>query len=199
MIKIYFIRHAQPEYDWEDDRTRPLTAVGKEDSKKVLDFLKDKKIDAFYCSPYKRSLDTIKESACYFNKDIIIDERFREREKGNEGNNHIMFQKRWEDLNFHEEGGESIAMVQNRNIDALEDILSEYRNKKMEEDISIVIRTHGTALSSILHYYEPSYNHQSFLRMIDWMPYIVELDFDNDRCINKIEHLYIYKEFKGKK
>ena len=26
VTKVYFVRHAQPEHMWEDDRTRPLTA-----------------------------------------------------------------------------------------------------------------------------------------------------------------------------
>lgn len=30
MTKIYFVRHAQPEYAWEDDQTRPLTEEGGE-------------------------------------------------------------------------------------------------------------------------------------------------------------------------
>ncbi len=52
MIKVFLVRHAEPEHDWEDDRTRPLTAEGKMDSKSVKSFLKDKKIDCFYSSPY---------------------------------------------------------------------------------------------------------------------------------------------------
>ena len=24
MTKVYFVRHAQPEHDWEEDRTRPF-------------------------------------------------------------------------------------------------------------------------------------------------------------------------------
>ena len=59
--------------------------------------MEDKKIDSFYCSPYKRSLDTIADAAAFFGKEIITDERLREREKGPEGNNHGMFQKRWAD------------------------------------------------------------------------------------------------------
>ena len=34
------------------------------------------------CSPYKRSLDTIKRTAEDYEKMIITDERLREREKG---------------------------------------------------------------------------------------------------------------------
>ena len=29
MTKVYFVRHAQPEHAWEEDRTRPLTEVGR--------------------------------------------------------------------------------------------------------------------------------------------------------------------------
>ena len=81
MTRVYFVRHAQPEHDWKEDRTRPLTEEGKKDSEIVLEFLKDKKIDAFYCSPYKRSMDTIADAAAFFSKEIITDERLREREK----------------------------------------------------------------------------------------------------------------------
>ena len=66
MTRVYFVRHAQPEHDWKEDRTRPLTEEGKKDSAIVLEFLKDKKIDALYCSPYKRSMDTIADAAAFF-------------------------------------------------------------------------------------------------------------------------------------
>lgn len=65
------MRHAQPEHDWEEERTRPLTEEGKKDSAIVLEFMKDKKIDAFYCSPYKRSMDTIAEAAGFLQKRLL--------------------------------------------------------------------------------------------------------------------------------
>jgi 2,3-bisphosphoglycerate-dependent phosphoglycerate mutase len=70
MLKVFFVRHAQPEHEWEDDRTRPLTEEGKIDSQSVTNFLIDKNIDSFYSSPYKRSIDTVAESATYFKKEI---------------------------------------------------------------------------------------------------------------------------------
>ena len=151
----------------------------------MLEFMKDKKIDAFYCSPYKRSMDTIVETAGFFTKEIMTDERLREREKGLDGNNHGMFQKRWADHNYHEEGGESIAMVQKRNIEALNEILSDNTDK------DIVIGTHGTALSTILNFYDSNFGCEDFLQ-------IIELDFEGDKLIAKQEHCYIEKEFKGK-
>ena len=192
MTKVYFVRHAQPEHDHEDDRTRPLTAEGIGDSKIVLETLKDKEIDAFYCSPYKRSIATIQETAEYYKMDIITDERLREREKGINGNGHVMFRKRWADLEYHEDGGESIGMVQRRNIEALKEILT------VNDGKTIVIGTHGTALSSIMNYYISEFGCNDFLRIIDWMPYIVEMDFDGQKFIGLSELAHIEKEFKGK-
>lgn len=192
MTTVFFVRHAQSEHNWEDDRTRPLTPEGKADSKIVLEFLKDKKIDAFYCSPYKRSMDTISDTAAFFGMEIVTDERLRERQKGAEGNNHGMFEKRWNNHDYHEEGGESIRMVQERNMAALTEIL------KSNKDKTIVIGTHGTALSAILNYYNPEFCCKDFLRIIDWMPYVIELDFEEDRLVSKKEHCHVEKEFKGK-
>lgn len=192
MTKVFFVRHAQPEHNWEDDRTRPLTREGKADSEIVLDFLKDKKIDAFYCSPYKRSMDTISDISDFFGMEIITDERFREREKGAEGNQYGMFEKRWNNHDYHEEGGESINMVQERNVAALMEILGDNKDK------TIVIGTHGTALCSVLNYYNPEFGCKDFLRIIDWMPYVIELDFEGDRLVSQKEHCHIEKEFKGK-
>lgn len=197
MTRVYFVRHAQPEHEHENDRMRPLTAEGREDAKAVLAFFRSlemsgDKIDAFYCSPYQRSMDTIAETSAFYKKEIITDERLRERQKGPGGNEHGMFRKRWADHDHHEEGGESLRMVQERNIAALQDIL------RANEGKNIVIGTHGTALSTILHYYDNSYNCDSFLRIIDWMPYIIELDFEGVEPVGKKEHLHIEKEFKGK-
>lgn len=193
MTRVYFVRHAQPEHAHEDDRARPLTEEGANDAKVVLETLKDKGIDVFYCSPYKRSVDTILETANYYGMSIRTDERLREREKGANGNNHGMFRKRWEDHDYHEEGGESIGMVQRRNIEALTKILKENEGK------NIVVGTHGTALSTIMNYYKPEFGCDDFLRIIDWMPYVVELDFKGQELVAISELAHVEKEFKGNK
>lgn len=191
MTRVYFVRHAQPVHSHADDRTRPLTEEGIADTSVVLETLKDKRIDAFYCSPYKRSMDTIRSTAEYYGMEISTDERLRERENGENGNNHGMFQKRWADHTYHEDGGESIGMVQTRNIEALREILA------ANEGRNIVIGTHGTALSSILNYYRPEFGCDDFLRIIDWMPYIVELDFEGQELISITEHAHVEKVFAG--
>ena len=50
MTSIYCIRHSQPDHDWEDDRTRPLTDAGLEDSRNVAEFLRNIKIDCYIYS-----------------------------------------------------------------------------------------------------------------------------------------------------
>lgn len=82
-------------------------------------------------------------------------------------------------------------MVQNRNIEVLNEIL------ETNVDKEIVIGTHGTALSAILNYYDNSFNCDDFLRIIDWMPYIIELDFEGTKLVGKYEHCHIEKEFSG--
>ena len=192
MVKIYFVRHAQPDFSHQTDLTRPLTTEGKKDAEAITEFFKGKSVDAFYCSPYKRSLDTIKGAADFHKKEIIMDYRLRERGKGPNGNNYGMFQKRWADHDYHEEGGESIGMVQKRNMEALKEIL------RANDGKTLVIGTHGTALSTILNYYNNDFGCEDFLRIIDWMPYIIELDFEGDKLVSQIEHMHIEKKFAGK-
>lgn len=192
MTTIYFVRHAQPEHNWENDRTRPLTEEELADARKVTEALRNIDIDCFMSSPYQRSVDTIKGCALEHGMEIVTDERLRERGKGAEGNNYGMFQKRWGDFDFHEDGGESLNMVQKRNIEALIDIL------KNEEGNTVVVGTHGTALSTILNYFEPSYGCDDFLKIIDYMPYIIRLDFNGQNCVGKEELLIVKKAFKGK-
>lgn len=63
MTRVYFVRHAQPEHGWADDRTRPLTKEGWGDTLAVAEALSNEPIDAFYSSPYRRSMDTIRQAA----------------------------------------------------------------------------------------------------------------------------------------
>jgi len=192
MTEIYFVRHAEPVHSWLEDRSRPLSEEGMKDSKVVADFFREIKVDFFYSSPYKRSVDTISHSAKEKKLPIRTDERFRERVNGTEVNNKEMFLKRWTDFDYHVEDGESLSMVQNRNMEALTEILQNHEGK------TVVIGTHGTALSTILNYYEPEFDMNSFLRIINYMPYIIRLDFDGESFIGKEECLYLEKTFKRK-
>jgi 2,3-bisphosphoglycerate-dependent phosphoglycerate mutase len=192
MTKIYFIRHAQPVHSHADDRTRPLTPEGRKDCEKLLDLFSGIPVDIVISSPYLRSMDTVKGIAEKNAAQIITDERLRERQAG-AGNCQTaeMIRKRWADFNFCEQGGENLSCVQKRNIESVTDILTAYPDK------NIVIGTHGTALCTILNYYNPSYNCDFFFRIIDFMPYVIRLNFDGPQLAETEELFSLYKEFKS--
>lgn len=194
LTHVYFVRHAQPIHGHKEDRTRPLTQEGKQDAALVTQVLRDKHIDRFYCSPYLRSLDTIRGAAAAYGLPILQDERLRERQVGEQGNAGLRdadspLRRRWQDFSWHELGGESIGQVQQRNIAALQEILSENPGK------NIAVGTHGTALSSILNFYRPGFGCEDFLRIVDWMPYIVELTFDGQTLLTFRELAHIEKQY----
>ena len=189
MTGIFFVRHAQPDESWEDDRTRPLTALGIKDSLKVTEILEKFKIDIIYSSPFKRSIDTISDYINKYNMTVFIDERFRERKRGIKSND--LLEKRWDDFSFCEENGENLESVQKRNIEALTEVLNKHTGK------NIVIGTHGTALSTILNFYGPASfgGCDGFKRIWPSMPYIIRVDFKDMQKINSTELLKIDRDY----
>lgn len=79
MTTVYFVRHAEPNYNNHNDFTRELTDKGMKDRKLVTQFLSDKNIDIVISSPYKRAVDTVKDFADYYGLNIGIVDNFRER------------------------------------------------------------------------------------------------------------------------
>ncbi len=179
---IIFVRHAQSQYG-EDDRIRPLTEAGVQSREVVVETLKGLQIDGFLSSPYKRSVDTIRPAADFFGMTIETDERFRERKVGTWDDGWL--EKRWADFSCAEEGGECLASVQSRNMEALKEVLAVYAGK------TVVVGTPGTALSAILNYYDSSFGLNDFLRIVGWMPYIVELVFEGETLIEKRELAHV--------
>ena len=68
-------------------------------------------------------------------------------------------------------------------------MLQQYVLRNNQEK-NIVIGTHGTALSSIMNYYKPEFGCNDFLRIIDWMPYIVEMDFEGNHTENSVNDVF---------
>lgn len=57
MTKVYFVRHAAPNFNNHDDLTRELTAQGLKDRELVTKFLWDKGIDHKGIRPYQKAGD----------------------------------------------------------------------------------------------------------------------------------------------
>lgn len=126
-------------------------------------------------SPYKRSIDTVKEFADTYGFKIETIYDFRERKTDSVWIEDFsgFSKKQWDDFDYKHSDGESLREVQNRNIKALEVVLKKYRDK------NIVIGSHGTALSAIINYYDKSFGYSDFLKIKSLMPWIVQLTFDN--------------------
>jgi 2,3-bisphosphoglycerate-dependent phosphoglycerate mutase len=174
--KLYFIRHAETDYTVRDGRIRPLTEKGLRDAAMLPQKLADIPLDALYSSPYKRAVDTIAPLAAARNLPVTLVENFREQTSGDVKVDkyaaHDTFICRcWADHDYHAPGGESLRMVQERNIAALEEVLREQRGK------SVAIGTHGTALCTIINHYDPTRGLAYFEEFRMVMPYVVRLDF----------------------
>ncbi len=177
---VYFVRHAEPNYDNHNDRLRELSPKGLADRKKVSAFLSDKHIDAAFSSPFKRAVDTIAPFAEENGLPIEIIEDFRERKVGENWVDDFkgFAGKQWEDFDYKLSDGECLREVQERNISALESVLKRCPGK------NIVIGSHGTALSTVLNHYDDSFGFADFLKIKDVMPLIVRFVFDEDlHCV----------------
>ena len=179
MTHVYFIRHAEPNYKNHDDQTRELTEKGMKDRVLVTDYLKDKMIDVVLSSPYKRAVDTVKDFADKYNLHIKSVHDFRERKIDSIWieDFQTFSRRQWADFNYKYSDGEALNEVQKRNISALNAVLMEYQNK------NIVVGSHGTALSTIINYYDSSFGYDDFERIKSLMPWVVKFTFQNTDCI----------------
>ncbi|MGF7059538.1 histidine phosphatase family protein [Brassicibacter mesophilus] len=183
---IYFVRHAEPDISIKDDLIRPLSKKGAADTKKITNVLMNRNINAIYSSPYKRSFDTIKDFADNSKLEIIINEDFRERKVGEWVEDFKDFSSRqWENFDFKIQNGESLREVQKRNISALCEVINNNLGK------NVVIGTHGTALSTIINYYNPNFGYGDFWNIVDKMPYMLLFKFNNldFQCVEEVEIL----------
>jgi 2,3-bisphosphoglycerate-dependent phosphoglycerate mutase len=183
MTKIYFIRHSLSDLSIRNEIERPLTEAGIDRARKLVALFDKINVDYIYSSPYKRTIQTIEPLSINKEIDINIVDNFRERKISNnwvEDFNEYA-EKQWSDFSYKLKDGESLSEVQNRNIKSLEKILKENSGK------TIIIGTHGTALSTIINYYDNSFLYKEFKGIVNIMPYIIRFDFKNNNFVGKEE------------
>lgn len=180
MTTIYFVRHAEPNYENHNDALRELSSKGLIDRKLVTDFLMDKQIDVVLSSPYKRAIDTVKDFAEKNKIDITLLEDFKERRVDSVWIEDFdaFCKKQWKDFRYKLSDGECLEEVQNRNISALNHVLKTYKGK------NIVVGSHGTALSTVINYYDKSFGYSEFNKIRTLMPWIVKFTFEENVCVN---------------
>ncbi len=173
-MKLLFIRHAEPDFSVCDDHSRPLTEKGKRDSRHLVNLLKDEPVQAIYASPYIRAVETVKPLAESLGLDVQTIDDLRERKITDHWIDDFngFVKKQWQDFSYHLPEGESLAVVQKRNMKVLMDVMKRHANE------TIVIGTHGTSLSTIIQYYESDFGLQDFLALKNKMPLVIEMTFE---------------------
>lgn len=179
MTNIYFIRHAEPNYENHDDMTRALSAKGLKDRELVTKFLMDKQIDAVVSSPFKRAIDTVRDFADKNGMDITVIDDFRERRVDSCWiEDFTSFSRnQWEDFSYKLSDGECLAEVQARNIAVLNKLLDDY------QDQNVVVGSHGTSLSTIINYFDKTFGYDGFHEIRHLMPWVVQFTFDGKELI----------------
>lgn len=184
MTHIYFIRHAQPNYENHDDFSRELSPKGLKDRMLAADYLRDRGVDAVLSSPFKRAADTVAPVAERLGLAVETVEDFRERKVGSgwiEDFDGFTF-RQWADFNYKLPDGESLGEVQERNLKALGGVLEQFAGR------TVVIGSHGTALSTLVHHFRPGFGYAGFDRIRPVMPWVVHFVFDGCQCVSVEEH-----------
>lgn len=179
MTKVYFVRHAEPNYENHDDQSRELSEKGLKDRELVTSFLMDKEIDIVLSSPFKRAVDTVRDFADTIGVNISVIDEFRERRIDSIWieDFDLFCKKQWDNFQYKLSDGECLQEVQNRNIAALNQVISNHQGK------NIVIGSHGTALSTVINYYDGTFGYSDFAKIKNLMPWIVEFVFEDNECI----------------
>ena len=199
MTTIYFMRHSEAlKYNninnndslqvqnekWILTKNGEKIAKEKSESKELQDF------DIVFSSNYVRAIGTAK----YFSSDKInIDERFGERKFGINSWDELpsdFGERQFNDLNYKIGNGESINDVIRREEEALDDILNNYKEKK------VLIVGHSTAIASLLskwciiNYDGPyKYNDIEFFDGKWNCCETFKLEFDNDKNLISITNI----------
>ncbi|MCR2821136.1 histidine phosphatase family protein [Lederbergia panacisoli] len=174
---LYFVRHAHSTYT-SDERGRPLSVRGLKDAQLVTDLLKLEKIERVISSPYKRAIQTVEGISKWIDKEIRIEEGFKERKLAGvpvEDFNEAIV-KVWENPEFSWEGGESNISSQQRGVEITRKILHDF------EGNNVAIGTHGNIMVLIMNYFDPKFNFTFWEKLA--MPDIYKLTFEKTQLVD---------------
>ena len=179
MTVVYLVRHAESDKSRGDERTRGLSQRGMQDRELVTQYLADKQIHAAFSSPYRRAVETIAPFAGMRGLCVHSVEDLREWHR--RGDHSVDFgefcRRHWADPDYRYADGESLGQVERRNVAVLEGILHDFEGQ------NVIVGTHGMAMSTLLHHYDPHFGYDAFVRLLPLMPLIVKMTFEETRCI----------------
>lgn len=156
--KLIVIRHGETEWNvkgvWQGQKNSPLTERGLQQADAVGLRLSKLQIDKIYSSDLGRCLRTALPAATALGKEVIQDERLRERAFGvleglTKEESESKYPGVWEgvsrkDPDYKPEGGESLREKQFRFEEVFRDIAAQNSGK------TVVVFTHGGGVDAIL-------------------------------------------------
>ena len=177
MTTVYFVRHAQTDYSNPIDAERVLTEEGLQTRYRARDFLLEKHLPRervhIYSSNFRRAVDTVRPYADALDLPVIECDAFREWSVIAPAEEYYhACELAWENFDYRYGSCETLHEVQTRNIEKLMELL------KQHDGDTIVIGSHGTALSTVIRYFHPAYDYEDVKRIMDIKPWIVQFEFE---------------------
>lgn len=174
--EVFLVRHAHAVFN-ADEQGRPLSEKGCADAHKVAAIINEYQVDHIYTSPYKRAIQTVEGIALYQNKEIRIEEDFKERKLADKpvADFDGAVRKVWENPQFNWKGGESNIEAQNRGVKAMRRLLKRHEGER------IVIGLHGNIMVLIMQYFDEKYGFDFWKKLA--MPDIYQLCFQGETLI----------------
>ena len=158
MTRFCLIRHGQTDWNiegrYQGQSDVPLNENGRTQAQNLAQELRGQKFAAIYSSDLSRAKETAEIVAVYQNLPVLVDTRLREINQGEwEGQLVDVIKERYAELwrqsmidpaTVRPPGGETVAEVASRMVEALSEMAQLYPNK------SVLIASHGLALATIL-------------------------------------------------
>lgn len=169
MKNIFLVRHCKAVGQQPD---APLTEQGQKDAdSKIVHFFIDKDIEFIISSPFIRAIETIKPLSKIINKDILNDERLKERVlSAMELDDWLTkLEATYADMDLKFEGGESSHEAMKRGIEVIEELMD-------RPERNIVVVTHGALLSLILKHYNSEIGFEEWRAMKNPDIYLLEVN-----------------------
>lgn len=159
MTTFYLVRHAHAV--WQLDEQHRLSPRGRADAERVAERLEDCRLSAIYASPYPRAIQTVEPLAERLGLHIQVEPDLRERKlsAGRVPDFERAVAWAWDHPAEALPGGEPNRQALAR-IRTLLDRLAE-----QHADDSVVLATHGSLLSLLLHDLDASFGLEDWAQM----------------------------------
>ena len=154
VTNLFLIRHAQshpadnvPDMDW------PLSDLGHDQAVELAKILPDLDLDAIFCSPYRRCIDTIAPFARDGGVEVTTVPDLRERRVAETVIPDFLsvWKQSWADMHFKLPGCESSFEAQTRFLRALRQICAGNADRRLG------VSTHGNVIGLALRHIDPEF------------------------------------------